>query len=60
MATKTETQTTPSLFNVLRTARADLKAFVDRGINLAEKRTKSMFRFARSLTKRIGGATKRK
>lgn len=58
MATKTET--TPTLLHVLRTARADLKAFVDRGIDLAEKRTKRVFRLARSLTKRIGGAAKAK
>ncbi len=58
MATKTET--TPSLLQVLRTARADLKAFVERGIDLAEKGTKGAFRFARSLTKRLGGASKRK
>jgi hypothetical protein len=56
MATKTET--TPTILHVLRTARADLKAFVDRGISRAEKRTKSMFRFARSLTRRLGGSKK--
>lgn len=54
MATKTESS--PTLLNVLRTARADLRAFVDRGIGRAEKRTKAVFRFARSLTKRLGGA----
>ena len=58
MATKTET--TPSLLHVLRTARADLKAFVERGIDLAEKRTKGAFRFARSLTKRLGGAASKR
>lgn len=55
MATKTETQT-PTLLNVLSTARAELKALVDRGIDLAERRTKAVFKLARSLTKRIGGA----
>jgi hypothetical protein len=61
MATKTETA--PSLLNVLRTARADVTAFVNRGIDAAEKRTrlsaKSLFKFARSITKRLAG-TKRK
>jgi hypothetical protein len=59
MATKTETQTVPSLVTVLRTARADLEAFVTRGIDLAEKRTKAAFRFARALSKRIGGTAKK-
>lgn len=58
MATKTET--VPSLLHVLRTARADLKAFFDRGINLAEKRTKSVFKLARSVTRRLGGKPARK
>jgi hypothetical protein len=62
MATKTET--VPTLIHVLRTARADFTAFIDRGIDAAEKRTKlrakSLFRFARVITKRIGGAKKSK
>ena len=56
MATKTASS--PTLLNVLRTARADFKAFVDRGIGRAEKRSKSVFRFARVLTKRLGGSKK--
>ena len=64
MATTTKTETAaPSLLNVLRGARADLKAFVDRRINAAEKKTrttaKAAFRFARSLADRIGGSAKR-
>jgi hypothetical protein len=51
MTTKTEAR--PSLRNIVEAARADLKAFFDRGISRAEKRAKSVFRFARNLTKRI-------
>lgn len=62
MATKTESS--PTLLHVLRTARADFKAFVDRGIDAAEKRTKatakSLFKLARTVTKRFGGVAKRK
>lgn len=62
MATKTASQT-PSLLNVLRGVRADLKNAVDRGIDAAEKRTrataKAAFRFARQVAKRIGGTAKR-
>lgn len=61
MATKTETA--PSLLNILRGARADFTAFVDRGIDAAEKRTKlsakSLFKFARTITKRLAGTSKR-
>ncbi len=53
MTTKTETRI-PSLRSVLEAARADLKAVIDRGITFAEKRSKAVFRFARSLTKRLG------
>ena len=62
MATKTETA--PTLLNVLRTARADFTAFIDRGIDAAEKRTKlsakNLFKFARSITTRLAGTAKRK
>jgi len=57
MATKTES--VPSLVNVLRTARADVTAFFDRGIDFAEKRSKllskSVFKLARTFTKRLAG-----
>ena len=56
MTTKTEAR--PSLRTIVHAARADLKAFFDRGITVAEKRTKALFRFARNLTKRIA-STKR-
>lgn len=49
----TKTATRPSLRHFLEAARADLKAFFDRGISFAEKRSKAVFRFARSMTKRI-------
>jgi hypothetical protein len=60
MPTKTaSSETTPSFLNILRGARADVRTFVERGINAAEKRTsrtaKALFRFARSVTKRLGG-----
>jgi len=55
----TKTASRPTLLNVLRGARADVRTFVDRGINAAEKRTrasaKTLFRFARKITKRLGG-----
>jgi hypothetical protein len=54
MTTKTETQF-PTFFHVLEAARAELKTFVERGIDLAEQRSKAAFRFARNLTKRLGG-----
>jgi hypothetical protein len=53
MTTKTETRI-PSIRTVLEAARADLKAFFDKTITFAEKRSKAAFRFARSLTKRLG------
>ena len=59
----TKTASRPSLLDVLRGARSDVREFIDRRIDAAEKRTrtnaKSLFRFARSLTKRLGGAAKR-
>jgi hypothetical protein len=60
MATKTEPTPTATVRNALDTARAELKALVERGIDLAEKRSKAMFRFARTLAKRLGGARKLK
>jgi hypothetical protein len=61
MASKTETA--PTLLSVLRGARADFTAFIDRGIDAAEKRTKlsakALFRVARTITKRIGGTAKK-
>jgi len=57
MTTKTEAR--PSLRSIVEAARADLKAFFDRGISRAEKRSKAVFRFARNLTKRIAAKTKR-
>lgn len=59
MASKTESPT-PTLLNVLSTARAELKALVERGIDLAEQRSKRVFRFARGVAKRLGGARKSK
>lgn len=59
MASKTESQI-PTLVNVLKTARAELEALVERGIDLAEQRSKRVFRFARSVAKRLGGARKSK
>lgn len=60
MASKTETA--PTLLNVLRGARADFTAFIDRGIDAAEKRTKlsakTLFKLARTITKRLGGKSK--
>lgn len=56
MATKTESQTQTTLLNALQAARTELKALVERGIDLAEKRAKAVFRYARTLTKRLGGA----
>jgi hypothetical protein len=41
---------------VLQDARGELRALVDNGIELAEKTAASMFRFARSLTKRVDDA----
>jgi hypothetical protein len=58
MTTKTEAR--PSLRSIVEAARADIKAFFDRGIARAEKRSKAVFRFARNLTKRIAaGKTRR-
>jgi hypothetical protein len=59
MATKTVSQTQTTVLNALQSARAELEALVHRGIDLAEKRSKAMFRFARTLTKRIGGAARK-
>ncbi len=59
MTTKTETQI-PSIKNVLVAVRNDLKAVLERGLDLAEKRTKAVFRFARSVTKRIGARAGKK
>lgn len=59
MATKTVTQAQTTVLNAFQGARAELKSLVDRGIDLAEKRTKAMFRFARTLTKRLGGAARK-
>jgi len=58
MATKTVSQTQTTVLNAFQGARTELKALVDRGIDLAEKQTKAMFRFARTLTKRLGGAAR--
>jgi len=58
MTTKTETRV-PSLRSVIEAARADLKAFFERGIGFAEKRSKAAFRFARKLTKRLAKPAKR-
>ena len=59
MATKTATQTQTTLLQVLSNARAEVQALVNRGIDLAEKRSKAMFRFARNAAKRLGGARKK-
>lgn len=59
MATKTVSQTQTTVLTAFQGARAELKAFVDRGIDLAEKQTKAMFRLARTLTKRLGGAARK-
>ena len=58
MATKTVEQAQTTILNVFQSARAELHTLVQRGIDLAEKRSKAMFRFARTLTKRLGGARK--
>jgi hypothetical protein len=42
---------------VLQDARGELRAFVDLGIDFAEKGTAALFRFARTLTKRVDEAT---
>jgi hypothetical protein len=62
MATKTVTnleQAQTTVLNAFQGARAELKSLVDRGIDLAEKRTRAMFRYARALTKRLGGAARK-
>jgi hypothetical protein len=59
MATKTVSQTQTTVLNAFQGARAELKALVERGIDLAEKRSKAMFRLARALTKRLGGAARK-
>ena len=38
---------------VLQDARSELKQFVEHGIDFAEKGAQSLFRFARTLTKRV-------
>lgn len=58
MATKTAAQAQTTILNAFQSARAELHTLVQRGIDLAEKRSKAMFRFARTLSKRIGGARK--
>jgi hypothetical protein len=59
MATKTVSQTQTTVLNAFQGARAELTALVHRGIDLAEKRSKAVFRFARTLTKRLGGAARK-
>jgi hypothetical protein len=39
--------------SVLQDARGELRAVVDHGIDFAEKTTAALFRFARTLTKRV-------
>jgi hypothetical protein len=56
MATKTAAQAQTTILNAFQSARAELHALVQRGIDLAERRTKAMFRLARTVSKRIGGA----
>jgi hypothetical protein len=58
MATKTAAQAQTTILNAFQSARTELQALVQRGIDLAEKRSKAMFRFARTLSKRLGGARK--
>jgi predicted phage tail protein len=41
---------------VLQDARSELRTFADHGIEFAEKGTASLFRFARSLVKRVDDA----
>jgi hypothetical protein len=63
MATKIIEETQTTFIAALKSAREELQAFLQRGINHAEKRTKAVFRFARTLSKRVGGSarkTKRK
>jgi hypothetical protein len=60
MATKIIEETQTTLVTALKSAREELQAFLQRGINLAEKRSKAMFRFARALTKRVGGTARKK
>jgi endonuclease III len=63
MATKIIEETQTTFVAALKSAREELQAFLQRGINLAEKRSKAVFRFARTLSKRVGGSarkTKRK
>ncbi|HEY5944536.1 MAG TPA: hypothetical protein VIV40_03555 [Kofleriaceae bacterium] len=42
---------------VLQDARGELRTFVEHGIDFAEKGAASLFRFARTLTKRVDDAT---
>jgi hypothetical protein len=49
VAEKTET----TAIAILQDARGELRALVDNGIELAEKSAASLFRFARTLTKRV-------
>jgi hypothetical protein len=42
---------------VLQDARGELRTFVENGIELAEKTASQVFRFARTLTKRVDDAT---
>jgi hypothetical protein len=59
MATKTVSQAQTTVLHAFQGARAELKSLVERGIDLAEKRSKAMFRLARTLTKRLGGAARK-
>ncbi len=58
MATKTAAQAQTTILNAFQNVRGELQALVQRGIDLAEKRSKAMFKLARSLTRRLGGARK--
>src|SRR5262245_42121711 len=45
-----------TIIAVLQDARGELRVLVDNGIELAEKTAASLFRFARSVTKRVDDA----
>jgi hypothetical protein len=60
MTTKTAPTSTPTLLSVVASARAELHALLQRGIDLAEQRSKAVFRLARSLSRRVGGGGKGK
>jgi hypothetical protein len=59
MATKTVEEAQTTILNAWTKTRAELRAFVERGIDLAEKQSKAAFRFARTLSKRLGGAARK-